>query len=301
MTATESESGFAQWVPMIFVLLWSTGFIGAKYALPFIEPFNLLFVRMLITLAVFSGLIVYLKSPWPNFGQACHQMVVGSLIHGAYLGGVFAAIKWQMPAGITSLLVGLQPLLTGLLAWTVIGDRLRKRQWLGLMLGLVGVCMVLLRGQELGTFSLTLPAVIAAIVALIGISAGTLYQKRFGQGIDLMTGAWFQYLATAVWMGVLTYVFENQTIDWQPQLILSLTWLVFGLSVTAILLLMLMIRQGAASEVAGYFYLVPPVTAIESWLLFNEQLGFWAIFGMLVAVSGVYLVIKSPQEKGREQ
>ncbi|MRI33076.1 EamA family transporter [Endozoicomonas sp. OPT23] len=297
MIAVKSEPGFTQWIPIVFVLLWSTGFIGAKYALPFIEPFNLLFVRMLITLVVFTGLIVYFKSPWLNFQQACHQMVVGSLIHGAYLGGVFAAIKWQMPAGITSLLVGLQPLLTAFLAWAVISERLHKRQWFGLLLGLSGVCMVLLRGQELGSLSLTWPAILAAMAALVGISIGTLYQKRFGQGVDLFTGAWFQYLATAILMAVLTYSFETQVIDWQPQLILSLTWLVFGLSVAAILLLMLMIQRGAASEVAGYFYLVPPVTAIESWLLFNEKLSSGAILGMLVAVAGVYLVIKSPKDK----
>ena len=133
-----------QWIPLVFVLLWSTGFIGGKYALPYIEPFYLLFIRMLITLLVFGALIGYFKARWPTPRQAGHQMVVGSLVHAAYLGGVFAAIKLQMPAGIVSLLVGLQPLLTAILAWFVISERLSIRQWFGLLLGLAGVVLVLL-------------------------------------------------------------------------------------------------------------------------------------------------------------
>ncbi|MCP3664503.1 MAG: DMT family transporter [Gammaproteobacteria bacterium] len=253
----------------------------------------ILFIRMLATLGVFAGLIFIFRSPWPSLRGALHQLVVGTLIHTAYLGGVFAAIKWQMPAGVTSLLVGLQPLLTAVLAWSVLGDRLRGHQWLGLFLGLIGVSLVLLRGEELGQFDISMGALIAAVTALLGISIGTLYQKRFGVGINPFTGSFLQFLATAIWMGVFTLLFEQQIIVWHPQLIMSLLWLVFGLSVTAILLLMYMIREGESAKVASYFYLVPPVTALEAWWLFDETLSPESIAGILLTVLGVYLVLKN--------
>ena len=283
-----------RWVPMLFVLLWSTGFIGAKYALPYIEPFNLLFIRMLLTLAVFGGLIVAFRARWPTPRQAMHQMAVGSLVHAAYLGGVFAAIKMQMPAGVASLLVGLQPLLTAVLAWQFTGSTLRSRQWLGLALGLVGVTLVLARGESLANIELPAAALLAIMVALGGISIGTLYQKRFGGDTDLLTGSFFQYLATALWMGLLSSGFEQGEVVWAPQLAVALAWLVFGLSVGAILLLMWMIREGEAAHVATYFYLVPPVTAIESWLLFDERLGVTSVLGIGITVAGVYLVLRKP-------
>jgi len=286
-----------RWVPLLFVLLWSTGFIGAKYALPFIEPFNLLFIRMLLTLAVFSGLIVIFRARWPTPRQAMHQMAVGTLVHAAYLGGVFAAIKLHMPAGIASLLVGLQPLLTAVLAWQFTGSTLRPRQWLGLALGMIGATLVLVRGESLDSIHLPAAALLAIFVALFGISIGTLYQKRFGGDTDLLTGSFFQYLATALWMGLLTGGFEHGDVVWTPQLIAALAWLVCGLSVGAILLLMWMIREGEAARVATYFYLVPPVTAIESWLLFDERLGVASVLGIGVTVAGVYLVLKRSPRK----
>lgn len=283
--------------PFIFVGLWSTGFISAKYALPYIEPFNLLLIRMLITLVLFAGLALLFRSKWPTLPQAMHQLVVGSLVHGTYLGGVFAAIKLQMPAGIAAVLVGLQPLLTALLAWSVLGERLFRRQWIGLLLGLVGVSLVLLSGQELGKLSISFAALMCAIVALFGITIGTLYQKRFGAGVDLLPGSFFQYLGTAVLMAVLSFMFENQQVDWQLPLIGALVWLIFGISVLAVLLLMYMINEGEASRVASYFYLVPPLAAIEAWLLFGEVLSVGAIAGMLITVVGVYFALKVPKSR----
>ncbi len=285
--------GLIRFVPLAFVLLWSTGFIGARYGLPYIEPFYLLLLRMLLTLLVFAGLILVFRSPWPTPRQALHQMVTGALVHGCYLGGVFAAIKWQLPAGVTSILVGLQPVLTAVLAWGLWGQRLQLRQWLGLLLGLVGVMLVLGTGLQPGQFELRPEAVLAALVALVGISVGTLYQKRFGAGTDLLTGSFYQYLSTALMMALLTFSLESQQIVWHPELIGALLWLVFGLSVSAILLLMLMIREGEVSRVASYFYLVPPVTALEAWWLFGEQLSWLALGGMALAVIGVYLVLKA--------
>lgn len=283
---------FIRFVPLLFVLLWSTGFIGAKYALPYIEPFYLLFIRMLMTLGVFAVLCVIFKPQWPSFRQGKQQMVAGLLVHACYLGGVFAALKWQMPAGITAIIVGLQPLLTALLGWRYRNEQLRITQWLGLVLGLVGAVLILLNGQHAGTFELRIEAIFAVLLALIAISFGTLYQKRYGKGVDLLAGSVYQYFATAIAMGMLAFMFEERVIDWNMSLILALAWLVFGLSVSAILLLMLMIREGESAKVASYFYLVPPVTAIEAWLLFGENLSLIQTAAIGITVLGVYLVLR---------
>lgn len=281
-------------IPFIFVFLWSTGFIGAKYALPFIEPFYLLCIRMLMTLVVFFVISLALRSQWPTMSQSAHQMIVGSLIHGAYLGGVFAAIKWGMPAGIAAIIVGIQPLLTALLSWRFLGEKLHSRQWIGLAIGLIGISIVILSTRQTSSDSLSWPATTAALVSLVGISVGTLYQKRFGAGTDLVTGSFWQYVSTALFMGILAFSFETREIIWDPQLMLALAWLVFGLSVSAILLLMYMIREGESAKVASYFYLVPLATSIEAWLLFGESLPPIAIAAIGVTVLGVFLVIRKP-------
>jgi len=289
------HSRFSTWlplVPVIFVLLWSTGFIGAKYALPYIEPFNLLFIRMVMTIAVFALLLMWFKVKLPPLSLIKHQVVCGLLIHGGYLGGVFAAINWQMPAGITAILVSMQPLLTAVISLVLYQQQLRKLQWLGLVLGFAGVVLVLGAKQQDGDFVLTWPMMLAAIVALLGITIGSLYQKRYGQGVNLLAASFIQFSATTVLMAGLTYSFETQVVDWQWPLIASLFWLVFGLSVAAILLLLFMINEGESAKVAAYFYLVPGVTAIEAWLLFNETLSLLAISGVIISVVGVYLTIK---------
>jgi len=287
-----SHSRFPQWVPVLFVLLWSTGFIGAKYALPYIEPFYLLFIRMLLTLAVFTLLALIYRSRWPTLRQGGHQAVTGFLVHACYLGGVFAAIKWQMPAGIAAIVVGLQPLLTSLIGWQWLGERLRTVQWAGLVMGLVGVVVILLNGQNSEIAVFRPEAVVSIIIALFAISFGTLYQKRFGGKVDLLTGSIWQYLSTAVAMALLAFLFEERQVEWNMTLLLSLGWLVFGLSVSAILLLMFMIREGEAARVASYFYLVPPVTSLEAWVLFGEGLSLIQVVAIVVTVAGVYLVLR---------
>ncbi len=279
-------------IPFIFVFLWSTGFIAAKYALPFIEPFSLLFVRMILTIAVFLLLCAFFRVKWLPLRQAGHQMVTGFLVHGTYLGGVFAAIKWGMPAGIAAIVVGVQPVLTACLGWSCFGEYLRPKQWLGLGLGLVGVTTVLLNTGQQESVALTWPAILAALSALVGISLGTLYQKRFGAGVNLLAGSLWQYVSAALLMAILAMGFESHEVVWDKQLIFALGWLVFGLSVTAILLLMYMIREGETAKVASYFYLVPAVASIEAWFLFDESLTPVAIIAIVATVFGVYLVIK---------
>ncbi|MBE0585646.1 MAG: DMT family transporter [Desulfofustis sp.] len=286
-------------VPFVFVVLWSTGFIGARYGLPWIEPFNLLLLRMMITLAAFLVLIAIFRPRWPNRSQAGHQVVVGLLVHAGYLGGVFAAIKLALPAGVTALIVGLQPVLTAVLARVAFGRSLSWLQWFGLSTGLAGVSLVLGSGLAGRNFAVHPGALVAACLALVSISVGTLYQKRYGGETDLLTGSFFQYLATAVCMAILTWSFETGDILWHPHLIGALVWLALGLSVSAILLLMLMIRRGEVSRVASYFYLVPPLTAIEAWWLFDERLSVPALLGILITVIGVYLVLRRPRSEVR--
>ena len=281
-------------IPFVFVFLWSTGFIAAKYALPFVEPFYLLFIRMILTVAVFLLLCVIFRVGLLPPLQIGHQMITGFLVHGAYLGGVFAAIKGGMPAGIAAIIVGIQPILTAFLAWYFLKTRLHSRQWLGLALGLSGVTTVLLSSGQHLDVSLTWPSILAAASALLGISLGTLYQKRFGTGVNLLAGSLWQYVSAALLMAVLAWTFESRVVVWDRQLILALGWLIFGLSVSAILLLMYMIREGETAKVASYFYLVTPLASIEAWILFGETLTFLAITAIAVTVAGVYLVIKRP-------
>jgi len=279
-------------VPWAFVGIWSTGFIGAKYAVPYMEPFSVLFLRMLLTLVVFAALLFWRKPKWCSVNQAGHQMVVGFLVHACYLGGVFVAIDWALPAGITSLIMGIQPLLTALIGWLWISERLHKVQWCGLLLGFMGVLLVVSQNGAQNTDVAGWDAWMAAIIALCAISIGTLYQKRFGGGVDLMVGAFYQYLVTAVVMALLAWQFESGEVIWSWPLVGALLWMVLALSVTAILLFLVMIREGEASKVVSYFYLVPPLTALEAWLLFDETLNIYALCGIGVTVVGVYLTVK---------
>lgn len=279
--------------PVIFVWLWSTGFIGAKYGLPYAEPFTLLLYRMLITLAVLGLIAGWLKSTWPSPRAAMHTAMTGLLVHGLYLGGVFYAIKQGMPAGVVALIVGLQPLLTAVAAVIVLREGVIARQWFGLVLGVVGVALVLFEKMggtgQINNFPLW--TLVWACIALVGISVGTVYQKRFGQGVELMPGTFIQYCAAAIFFAMGAFVFESREVQWTTQLLLALGWLVLGLSVGAILLLMQLIRRGAASQVASLFYLVPPVTALEAFILFDERLGIVALFGGMLTVVAVALVM----------
>lgn len=284
---------YSFFVPALFVWLWSTGFIGAKYGLPFAEPFTLLLIRMLITLVLLSGLAWLMNTRWPGWRGAGHLAVTGLLVHGCYLGGVYYAIQGGMASGIVSLIVGLQPLVTAAAAVVILKESVSRRQWVGLGLGLVGVALVLLEkfgasgaGSGFSPWSL-----LWVVFSLAGISMGTVYQKRHGTGADLVAGTLIQYAAAATFFAIGAFTLETREVEWSLQLQLSMAWLVCGVSIGAILLLMWLIRQGAASRVASLFYLVPPVTALEAFVLFDERLGGLAMAGGLVAITGVALVV----------
>lgn len=300
MTDTSKSSAlFSFGVPALFVWLWSTGFIGAKYGLPFAEPFTLLLIRMLLTLALLGVLARVVKARWPGWQGAGHLAITGLLVHGCYLGGVYYAIDGGMPSGIISLIVGLQPLVTSAVAIMVLSEKVSVRQWLGLVLGLLGVCLVLLEKFGLSESQGSFPAwtLIWAALSLAGISLGTVYQKRRGTGADLVSGTFIQYSAAATLFAVGAFAFETREVEWALPLILSMVWLVFGVSIGAILLLMWLIRRGAASQVASLFYLVPPVTALEAYLLFGEKLGLIAMAGGFLSIIGVALVVVRPPTK----
>ncbi len=276
--------------PLLFVLLWSTGFIGAKFGLPHAEPLSFLLIRYLLVISLMCLVALAMRAPWPKDArQWFHIGISGLLVHGVYLGGVFIAISKGLPAGVTSLVVGIQPLFTAVGAGWLLNEAVLARQWLGLVLGFVGVALVV--SGKLGS-GFGLEALWPALAALAGITLGTLYQKRFCHSFDWRTGAIAQFLPTAVATAVVVALTENFRVEWVPEFIFALSWLVLVLSVGAISLLNMLIRRGSAVNLASLFYLVPPCTALIAWLLFDERLAGMALAGMALAVWGVYLARK---------
>jgi drug/metabolite transporter (DMT)-like permease len=274
-------------LPWLFVLLWSTGFIGARLGLPHAEPLSFLLIRYLAVIVFMTAVSIASGAPWPTSASAWfHIGVAGLCVHGVYLGGVFTAISKGLPAGVASLVVGVQPLLTALGAGWLLGETVIWRQWMGLFLGFLGVGFVVF--DKLGS-SFGVDALVPAIIALLGITAGTLYQKRFCPSFDWRTGSVAQFLPTALATGVCVALTEHFQVSWTGEFFFALSWLVLVLSVGAISLLNWLIRQGDAVNVASLFYLVPPSTALIAWLLFGESFSGIAIFGMALAIWGVYL------------
>lgn len=274
--------------PLLFVFLWSTGFVGAKYGLPYAEPLSFLLTRYGLVIALMTAIALATDAPWPKRRRDwLHIGVSGVLVHAIYLGGVFVAIKHGLSAGITALVVGMQPLLTGLLSGSMLGEKVSARQWGGLGLGFIGIALVV--SGKLGDGALG-PMLIPALVALLGITAGTLYQKRFCPKFDLRSGSVIQFVPSAVLTAIAVAIFEDYRIDWNGHFLFALGWLVLVLSIGAISLLNLLIRSGSAVNVASLFYLTPPTTALIAFFVFGENLTLTVAFGMAVAVSGVYLV-----------
>ena len=283
----------AKAAPFIFVWLWSTGFIGAKYGLPYIEPFFMLFIRFLLVLLIFFALVYFYRSKWLDMKQASQQILIGTLIHGAYLAGVFFAIKEGVPAGIAAIVVGLQPIMTSIIGKLFLAEPVNGKQSIGLILGFVGICLVIVEKFTIQVDSISMLGLIACIIALFSISIGTLLQKQLGSRTPLLSGSFFQYIGALFVVGILTITNEQQVIIYSWELIAAMTWLVFGLSVLAILLLLYMIREGEVAKVTSYFYLVTPVAVFQTWLLFDEKLGVYAILGTLLTVIGVVIVVKN--------
>jgi len=274
--------------PALFVLLWSTGFIGARYGLPYIEPLTFLAVRMGFAVAIMAGIALAAGARWPHANEVGHSFVAGSLVHGLGLGGVFTAISQGVPVGISALILGLQPIVTSTLASRFMGERVTRLQWLGLALGLVGVLLVLhdrnivLAGSVLGW--------VASFLSLIGITLGTLYQKRYCGSIDWRTGNLIQYVGAGVLFALGALAFETRAIQWTGELVFAMAWLVLVLSIAAVGLMYWLIRRSPATGFASLFYLVPAVTAFFAFILFDERLDSFSMLGMVICAGGVVLV-----------
>lgn len=281
--------------PALFVLLWSTGFIGARYGLPYIEPLTFLAVRMGFVVLIMGAIAAIGRARVPTSREAQHALVAGSLVHGLYLGGVFTAISQGVPAGISALIPGLQPILTSTIANRFMGETVTRVQWIGLALGLIGVVLVLhdrsivLAGSALGWF--------ASFVSLIGITLGTLYQKRFCGSIDWRAGNFVQYVGAGILFTIGAFAFETREIHWSGELVFALAWLVLVLSIAAIGLMYWLIRRSAATGFASLFYLVPVVTALLAFLLFGERLDAISVSGMVICAGGVILANRGARPK----
>lgn len=292
MPPPDASSLFARVMPPLFVLLWSTGFIGAKFGLPYAEPFTFLLIRMLLVSSLLAAAALLWRAAWPRSWRLTgHIALAGLLVHGGYLGGVFVAIHWGLSAGATALVVGLQPLLTAALAGPLLGEKVSRGQWAGLVLGLIGVVLVVSAKLEAGAGALI--GLIPAGISLLCITFGTLHQKRYCGGMDLRSGAAIQYAAAAALYAVLAVSTETMQVRWTGEFVFALTWLTLVLSVGAIFLLFIMIRAGAASKVASLFYLTPPTTALIAWGLFGETMAPPALAGMALAAAGVWLANRS--------
>ena len=282
-------TAWARIAPAAFVVIWSTGFIGPIYAFPYAAPLTLLGVRMSLVAAVFAVLMIALRAPRIRRREQYPQSaLIGILLHGVYLGGVFIAIYVGLPVSVTALIVCLQPLLVAVLAGPVLGERVRARQWAGFALGFAGAAIVLSPG--LASRSIGAPAVVAVFVALAGTTAATLLQKRWGDDIPPLAGTTVQYVAAAVVLLAAAALTEPLAIDWTPTFVAVLTYMVIVLSVGAILLMFWLIRKGTASGFASLYFLVPPVTLLEAWILFGETLTAVALIGFAIATMGVALV-----------
>ena len=277
-------------MPGLFVLLWSTGFVSAKYGLPYAEPLTFLLLRFVLVVALMLPLALTMRAVWPRTpAQLAHVAVVGVLMQGGYLSGVFCSIHLGMSAGVSALIVGIQPILTAFASAPLFGEKLRARQWTGLILGFGGVLLVVLGRTTLS--GITAATLALSVLALVSITAGTLYQKRYCGAVDLRAGSVIQFCAAGLVLLPLALGLETMQVHWTGEFILTLGWLVLVLSIGAISLLYILIRKGAATTVASFFYLVPPTTALMAYFMFGETLNAMAMTGMALAALGVALVV----------
>jgi drug/metabolite transporter (DMT)-like permease len=284
--------------PALFVFLWSTGFIGVKYGIPYAPPFYFIAIRMAIAACLLFIAISFLRKSQPiTRAIIWPSTLIGLTLHGAYLGGCFFAVSRGMPAGVAALIVSLQPVLVSLFAAKYLNEPLKARAVLGLTLGLVGLFVVVIpRINMTGANAISLVAVVASVIGLLGGTSGTILQKKYGGVIPTLAGTSIQYAATALVLLVLALLFEEPNITWSPEFIGALTWLVLALSFGAILLLFFLLSQGSAASVSSLYYLVPAVTAIIAYFLFDEHISPLSLIGTAITVVGVWLVVSKQKE-----
>src|SRR4051795_1278952 len=281
------DSLAARAAPAIFVLLWSTGFIGTKYVVHNADPLTYLAIRMALVVGLMAVIVAIARPQWPDRIGVAHSVVAGILVHGFYLGGTAIAIAHSVPAGLSALIPGLQPILTSTIANRWLGERVTAMQWGGLLIGLAGVALILhdrpMGGQAGWGW-------IASAVSLVSITLGTLYQRRYCSRIDWRSGNLVQYVAVTVFFTIGALLFEQRVVHWTTEFILALAWLAVALSIGSIGLLYWLIRHQAATSVVSLFYLVPAVTSLMAFVLFDERLDAVAIAGMIACAAAVLLV-----------
>ncbi len=289
-------------IPLLFVFLWSTGFIFSKLGLPYAEPLSFLALRFSIAAILLVLLISFIRAngkngwalSWKDVG---HSAIAGVLLQAIYLGGVFSSIALGTSAGLSALIVGLQPLLTVVIANLWLKESITVKKLSGIMLGLAGVTLVIVeRGHLDGT--VTSVGLLLCVASLLAITIGSVYQKRFCSGIPLLPSVTIQYIASVVFLLPLALRFETLQFNWAPVFIFTLVWLVLVLSLGAVFILMWLIQQGEAGRVATLFYLVPPVVALEAWVLFDEKFSVSILVGTVMCIAGVAVVmLETPSQK----
>lgn len=291
-TATLPPSPWFRFAPAFFVVMWSSGFVFAKLGLPHAEPFTFLFVRLAPVAAVFALLAIAYRAHWPaTWREAGHIAAAGALVQGAYLGGVFWAISRGLGAGVVALIMALQPLLTAGAAGVVLGEKVTFRQWIGLAVGFAGVALVVSDRDTSGTDNI--PALAATAVALFALTAGVLYQKRHAVAMDLRSGSAIQFAVSALLMGAGAVLTETMRVEWTGEFVLALAWLALVQSLGTSIVFILLIRHGAAAKVSSLFYLVPAVTALMAFALFDERLSPLGLAGMAAAIVGVAMATRN--------
>ena len=289
-----TNNGLTRLMPLLFVLIWATGFIVARGIAPYAAPLTFLSVRFTLSAAAFAGLAVVTRSPWPKTWQGWRVAIIsGLLLQGAYLAGVFWSVHQGLPSGIAALVGGLQPLMTACLAGVLLSERVGWQRWLGILIGFAGAGLVLFPKLGAGAGVPLVPFGVC-FLGVLGFTLGTIWQKRTGAAADLRTGASIQFMGAAIVAIPLALLTEDVRLDWAWQAWVGLAWAVIGLSLGAISLLLLLIRRGAVSGVASLLYLVPPATSLIAFFAFGEQLAGIQIAGILLAAVGVAVASRSP-------
>ena len=277
----------AIWMSPLFILIWSTGFIIARYGMPHAEPLTFLAIRFFGVILILMPCILWFKAPWPSKSQIVHLAIAGVLIQFGYLAGVWIAIRHGMPVGLTALIVGLQPILTAVFV-SLLAEKITRAQWQGLFLGLFGVFLVLY--AQINTAGVNAQTIFFNITGLLSITVGTIYQKKYCAQFDLRTGSLIQFITSLGLATIGAFLFETREVEWVLELIGALVWGIVGISIGAMSLLFILIRRGNATKVSSLMYLTPPTTAIMGWVLFNEPLTILVGFGTLLTMLGVLIV-----------
>lgn len=281
--------------PALFVLMWATGFIVARLSAPHVEPFTFLALRFPLAALLFAAIALASRAPWPGPRAALHATVAGSLIHAVYLAPIYWAVAHGLPAGVSALIVGLQPLLTAFMAAGLVGENISGRHWLGLCVGVLGVALVIAPKLSLVAINGITPATtLATLLGAVAISLGTVYQKRFASALHIASGGTWQYVGASLVVLVLALLFEDLRFDGSVNAWFALGWSVLVLSLGAISLLMLLIREGAVAKVSSLIFLVPAVAAVMAFALFGETLSAVQIVGMAVCAAAVLIVNRQP-------